>query len=191
MIVMLSNAKLYWYILTIVYVCTLLGCGSQQCDNYDGCDSNLIMDDDFGFCGYIACVENHDVLHYKLPDCKDFPNQYQYDSILLEISGDAKWELVNGQVQVRQVHGAFIVMFCCNHDEWDTAYFYARKDYRPIVKRSIDTIYEKTSIYMLHGKYHLYDSDGQDLLLEYTGDSLFKEAEEQETEFKYRIRLTR
>lgn len=182
---------MYWYILTIAYVCTLLGCGSQQCDSYYGCDSNLVMDDPFGFCGYISCVENHDVVYYMLPDCKDFPNQYQYDSIILELSGTAEWELENDQIQVRQHYTGYIVMFCCNHDDWDTLYFYALDDSRPIVKHVLDTIYDKASLYMMHGKYDLYDGGGQKLSLDFVYDSLLKEESVQETEFKYRIRLIR
>lgn len=147
------------------------------------------MEDDFGFCGYISCVENHEVVHYKLPNSKDFPNQYQYDSILLELSGNAKWELENGQVQVIELDGGWIVMFCCNHDEWDTVYFYALDDSRPIVKHSLEAIYDKMSLHMMHGKYCIYDGGDQDIPLECVSDSLFKEAEVQETEFKYRIRL--
>lgn len=149
------------------------------------------MDDPFGFCGYISCVENHDVLHYKLPDCKDFPNQYQYDSIILELSGIAEWGLKNDQIQVRQDYTGYIVMFCCNHEEWDTLYFYAMDDSRPIVKHVLDRLYDKVSLYMMNGKYELYDGDGQKLPLDFVTDSLIKESEVQETEFKYRIRLIR
>ena len=146
-------------------------------------------EDDFGFCGYISCVENHDALHYKLPDCKDFPNQYQYDSIILELSGIAEWGLKNDQIQVRQDYTGYIVMFCCNHDGWDTVYFYTLDDSRPLVKHCLDTLYDKVSLHMMHGKYCIYDWSDQGIPLECVSNSLFKEAEVQETDFKYKIRL--
>lgn len=166
----------------------MLGCNSRQRDIHNNFDT-FVMDDDFGFCGFISCMENHNVVQYKLPECDEFPSQYQYDSILVEISGIADWELENGQIQVRRIHGNWIVLFCCNHNEWDTLYFYTLDESSPIVKLSLDSIYDKVSPYMKYGVYCLYDGSGQELPLECAGDLLNKEAVVQTTEFKYTIRL--
>lgn len=53
------------------------------------------IEEDFGFTGYISCVDNHNFVQYKLPCYKDFPNQNKYNSILVEITGYANWKTAN------------------------------------------------------------------------------------------------
>ena len=93
---MLLIRRINYYVIILLFF--ISGCNSHPNDTYQDYHDSLIYDEDFGFCGYISCVDNHNVVKYKLPRHKDFPNQNKYDSILIEIMGYADKFIEQGTV---------------------------------------------------------------------------------------------
>lgn len=193
---MLPTSKFNYIIFLLFF--TISGCNLHQNDNNQDYPDSLIYDEDFGFMGYISCVDNHNVVQYKLPCYKGFPNQNKYDSILVEITGSAEWETANNQILFLQKAkgGTDICMFCYKGKEWDTVftYFYVDEEQDIIIKRSLDTIYEMAYPYMKHGVFYLYsDQDENSKIslnnIEYL-DLHYKEPGIAVTGYRYKIRLT-
>ena len=53
---MLLLKRFNYYIIVLLFF-TQLGCSSHQNDNNQDYPDSIIYDEDFGFCGYISCVD--------------------------------------------------------------------------------------------------------------------------------------
>ena len=196
---MLLIKRFNYYIIVLLFF-TQLGCSSHKNNNYQDYPDSIIYDEDLGFCGYISCVDNHNVVQYKLPCHKDFPNQNKYDSILIEIMGYADWKISNDRILfLQKTEGRTnIVMFCYKGKEWDTVFTYYHLDDKRdiIIKHSLDTIYEMAYPYMKHGVFYLYSCqyDNEKISLNNLEDLYssynYREHGIATTEYKYKIRLT-
>jgi len=196
---MLLIKRFNYYIIVLLFF-TQLGCSSHQNDNNQDYPDSIIYDEDLGFCGYISCVDNHNVVQYKLPCHKDFPNQNKYDSILIEIMGYADWKISNDRILFLQKAPGHtdINMFCYKGNEWDTVFtYYDLDDVQDIiVKHSLDTIYEMAYPYMKKGVFYLYSCryDHEKLSLNNLEDLYssynYREPGIAKTEYQYKIRLT-
>lgn len=197
---MLLLKRFNYYIIVLLFF-TQLGCSSHKNNNNQDYPDSIIYDEDLGFCGYISCVDNHNVVQYKLPCHKDFPNQNKYDSILIEIMGYADWKISNDRILfLQKAPGRTnINMFCYKGNEWDTVFIYYHLDdvQDIIVKHSLDTIYEMAYPYMKQGVFYLYSCryDHEKLSLNNLEDLYssynYREPGIAKTEYQYKIRLTK
>ena len=195
----MSLIRRFKYIIILLFF-TQSGCNSHQNNNNQDYPDSIIYDEDFGFCGYISCVDNHNVVQYKLPCHKDFPNQNKYDSILIEIMGYADWKISNDRILfLQKAPGRTnINMFCYKGKELDEIFTYYHLDDEQdiIIKRSLDTIYEMAYPYMKQGVFYLYSCryDHEKLSLNNLEDLYssynYREPGIANTEYQYKIRLT-
>ena len=198
---MLLIRRINYYVIILLFF--ISGCNSHSNDTYQDYHDSLIYDEeiydeDFGFLGYISCVDNHNVVQYKLPCYKRFPNQNKYDSILIEITGFAEWKTANDQIFfLQKSEGCTTIdLFCYKGKEWDTVfnYFYVDEEQDIVTKRSLDAIYERAYTYMKHGAFYLYSGqdDNKKISLQNIEDLdlHYKEPGIAVTEYKYKIRLT-